>query len=79
MTNSVTIPSAGAADTITVACDLGNAFLANFTRNNCGAHARLEVLRPDVGYQVEIDIQDPLQLRARIQNAIRSVEMQLKG
>jgi hypothetical protein len=70
VTNSVTIPSAGAADTITVARDLCNAFLADFTRNNRGAHAQLEVLGPDVGYQVEIDIPDPLQLRARIQNAI---------
>ncbi len=31
MTNSVTIPSAGAADTITVVRDQRNAFLADFT------------------------------------------------
>ena len=55
MANSVTIPSAGAADTITLARVLRNAFLADFTRNNRGAHARLEVLGPDVGYQVETD------------------------
>jgi Family of unknown function (DUF5335) len=53
MTNSATIPSAGAHDTITVPRDLRIAFLADFTRNNRGAHARLEVLGPDVGYQVE--------------------------
>jgi hypothetical protein len=39
MTNSVTIPSAGAADTITVARDLRNAFLADFTGNNIYARA----------------------------------------
>jgi hypothetical protein len=55
MTNSATIPSAGAADTITVARGLRNAFLADFTRNNRGAHARLEVLGPDVGYQIQTD------------------------
>jgi hypothetical protein len=55
MTNSVSIPSAGAADTITVARGLRNTFLAGFTRNNRGAHARLEVLGPDVGYRVETD------------------------
>jgi len=55
MANSVTIPSAGAADTITLARVLRNAFLADFTRNNRGAHARLEVLGLDVGYQVETD------------------------
>jgi hypothetical protein len=30
-------------------------FLAEFTRENRGAHARVEVLGPDVGYQVETD------------------------
>ena len=29
------------------------AFLAEFTRQNRGAHARLEVLDPDIGYQIE--------------------------
>jgi hypothetical protein len=29
------------------------AFLAEFTRRNRGAHARLEVLDPDIGYQIE--------------------------
>ena len=55
MTNPATIPSAGAADTITVARGLRIAFLADFGRNNRGAHARLEVLGPDVGYQVETE------------------------
>lgn len=55
MTNPATIPSAGAHDTITVSRDLRIAFLADFTRNNRGAHARLEVLGPDVGYQVETE------------------------
>lgn len=30
-------------------------FLARFTRENRGAHARLEVLGPEVGYQIETD------------------------
>jgi hypothetical protein len=30
-------------------------FLAGFTRENRGAHARLEVLGSDVGYQVETE------------------------
>jgi type V secretory pathway adhesin AidA len=30
-------------------------FLTEFTRENRGAHARLEVLGPDVGYQVQTD------------------------
>ncbi len=55
MTNPTTIPAAGAPDTITVARDLQTAFLADFTRKNRGAHARLEVLGPDVGYQVETE------------------------
>jgi hypothetical protein len=55
MRNPATIPSAGAYDTITVSRDLRIAFLADFTRNNRGAHARLEVLGPDVGYQVETE------------------------
>ena len=29
------------------------AFLAEFTRQNRGAHASLEVLDPDIGYQIE--------------------------
>ena len=53
MTNPTTIPTAGAPDTITVARDLEIAFLADFTRKNRGAHARLEVLGPGVGYQVK--------------------------
>jgi hypothetical protein len=55
MTNPATIPSAGATDTITVAPGLRIPFLADFTRKNRGAHARLEVLGPDVGYQVETE------------------------
>jgi hypothetical protein len=55
MRNPATIPSAGATDTITVAPDLRIPFLADFTRKNRGAHARLEVLGPDVGYQVETE------------------------
>ena len=55
MTNPTTIPTAGAPDTITVARDRQTAFLAEFTLNNRGAHARLEVLGPDVGYQVETE------------------------
>jgi hypothetical protein len=55
MTNPTTIPTAGAPDTITVARDLETAFLADFTRKNRGAHARLEVLGPGVGYQIETD------------------------
>lgn len=31
------------------------AFLAQFSRENRGAHARLDVLGPDVGYQVETE------------------------
>ena len=55
MRNPATIPSAGARDTITVSRDLRIAFLADFTRNNRGANARLEVLGPDVGHQVETE------------------------
>ena len=55
MTNPTNIPTAGAPDTITVARDLQNAFLADFSRNNRGAHARLEILGPDVGYQIETE------------------------
>src|ERR1700688_1200713 len=55
MRNPATIPSAGATDTITVAPDLRIPFLADFTRRNRGAHARLEVLGGDVGYQVETE------------------------
>jgi hypothetical protein len=55
MRNPATIPSAGAIDTITVVPDLRIPFLADFTRKNRGAHARLEVLGPDVGYQVETE------------------------
>lgn len=55
MTNPATIPSAGATDTITVAPALRIPFLADFSRNNRGAHARLEVLGPNVGYQVETE------------------------
>jgi hypothetical protein len=35
--------------------DQWSAFLAEFTRENRGAHTRLEVLGPDVGYQVETE------------------------
>src|ERR1700722_7669898 len=55
MTNPATIPSAGAYDTITVAPGVRIPFLADFSRKNRGAHARLEVLGPDVGYQVETE------------------------
>ena len=55
MRNPATIPSAGATDTITVAPGMRIPFLADFTRKNRGAHARLEVLGPDVGYQVETE------------------------
>jgi hypothetical protein len=42
-------------DTITVAPGLRIPFLADFTRKNRGAQTRLEVLGPDVGYQVETE------------------------
>ena len=55
MTNPTAIPSAGAYDTITVTPGLRIPFLADFTRKNRGAHARLEVLGPNVGFQVETE------------------------
>jgi hypothetical protein len=42
-------------DTQKIARDQWNAFLAEFTRENRGAHARLDVIGADVGYQVETD------------------------
>jgi hypothetical protein len=35
--------------------DRWSTFLAEFTRENRGAHARLEVMGPDVGYQVQTE------------------------
>lgn len=35
--------------------DRWSTFFAEFTRENRGAHARLEVLGPDVGYQVQTE------------------------
>ena len=55
MRSPATIPSAGATDTITVVPDLRIPFLSDFTRKNRGARARLEVLGPDLGYQVETE------------------------
>ena len=55
MRNPATILSAGTTDTITVVPDLRIPFLADFTRKNRGAHARLEVLGPAMGYQVETE------------------------
>jgi Family of unknown function (DUF5335) len=55
MPNPATLPSTEATDTITVDQGRWNQFLADFTRENRGAHARLDVLGPDVGYQVETE------------------------
>src|ERR1700730_3404788 len=46
--------SAGAA-TFEIAQDQWISFFADFTRDNRGAHARLEVIGEDVGYQVETE------------------------
>jgi hypothetical protein len=55
MPNPVTMPSRKATDTVTIGRDQWIPFLADFTRDNRGAHARLDVLGPDVGYQVETE------------------------
>jgi hypothetical protein len=55
MPNPVTMPSRKATDTITISRDQWIPFLADFTRENRGAHARVDVLGPDVGYQVETE------------------------
>jgi hypothetical protein len=46
-------PQSGATQDIDK--DRWSTFLAEFTRENRGAHARLEVLGPDVGYQVQTE------------------------
>jgi hypothetical protein len=43
------------ADTLKIEPDQWTPFLAQFTRENRGAHATLEVLGPEVGYQVQTD------------------------
>jgi hypothetical protein len=46
-------PQSGATQDIDQ--DRWSMFLAEFTRENRGAHARLEVMGPDVGYQVQTE------------------------
>jgi hypothetical protein len=46
-------PQSGATQDIDK--DRWGALLAEFTRQNRGAHARLEVMGPDIGYQVQTD------------------------
>jgi hypothetical protein len=53
MATSNSAPRRG--DTQEIKVDQWIVFLAEFTREYRGAHARLEVLGPDVGYQVETD------------------------
>jgi hypothetical protein len=45
----------GSATTQDIGKDQWRTFLDEFTRENRGAHARLEVLDADVGYQVETE------------------------
>ena len=42
-------------DTKEIPLDQWIPFLAGFTRENRGAHARLEIVGPDAGYQVETE------------------------
>jgi hypothetical protein len=55
MANSTTVVSKGPTPDILVDRAQWITFLAQFTRENRGAHARLDVLGPDVGYQVETE------------------------
>jgi hypothetical protein len=55
MAKSTTAVSQGTAPDILVDRSQWITFLAQFTRENRGAHARLDVLGPDVGYQVETE------------------------
>jgi len=55
MAKSTTEAPQGTAQHITVDPDHWNAFLADFTRLNRGAHARVDILGPGVGYQVETE------------------------
>src|SRR5438105_15208775 len=45
----------GLPETRTIEPDQWIAFLAEFTLQNCGAHARLDVMGPEVGHQVETE------------------------
>ena len=45
----------GAPQTLEIAVNQWISFFTDFTRQNRGAHARLDVIGTDVGYQVETD------------------------
>jgi hypothetical protein len=55
MAKSTSAVSQGTTPDILVDRSQWITFLAQFTRENRGAHARLDVLGPDVGYQVETE------------------------
>ena len=55
MAKSTTVVSQGTAPDILVDRSQWITFLAQFTRENRGAHARVDVLGPNVGYQVETE------------------------
>ena len=55
MANSTTVVTGGATPDIVVDRAEWSPFLAEFTRENRGAHARLEVMGGEVGYQVETE------------------------
>src|SRR5258708_4865482 len=42
-------------ETVTIEPNQWNPFLAEFTRQNSGAHARLDVMGPEFGWQVETE------------------------
>src|ERR1700730_13341191 len=55
MAKSTTVVSQGPTPDIALNRDRWIPFLAEFTRENRGAHARVDVLGPNVGYQVETE------------------------
>ena len=55
MANSTTVTTQRPTPDILVDRAQWSAYLAQFTRENRGAHARLEVLGGEVGYQVETE------------------------
>jgi hypothetical protein len=71
MDKATTVSQRG--DTQKIAMDQWNPFLAAFTRENRGAHARLDVVGTDVGYQVETEDRPFDGIAADIKDRERSV------
>jgi hypothetical protein len=71
MSKSTTVSRPG--DALNIAKDQWIPFLAEFTRENRGAHARLDVLGEGVGYQVETEDRPFDGVAADIKDQERSV------